>query len=1290
MRKAWQQAVSVFVIYFLMAQIVVGSFPVFAETNNHEQPSLTVTLTTAGLPYIDGVISSSPVIIQATTTTADSASLQVETSNDKGNTWTVFDTLTPLVLTDTGDYHIWFRIIGQSTISKHVIRIAVPKPSLLSAGNSTIYVDATATVGNNDGTSWDNAFQDLQSALNSAQSGQQIWIAEGTYTPTRKMDVTDPRSVAFRMRNGVAIYGGFKGREETLAQRDLHTYKTIISGALPSGENAYHVFYHPYDPDVSVLNETAILDGVTITGGFANKGTHMYGGGMYNSDGNNPLLRNVTFTGNKAQGDGGGYGGAMYNTRGSSPILTNVIFSGNEAYLGGAIYNASSSPRLSGVIFDGNKATGYGGAIYNGGSSSPTLVNVTFTSNEAVYGGGIYNGNVSNPLLTEVEFNRNKATQHGGGMYNYASNPTLTNVTFNENEATFYGGALYNDASSHNLVEVTFSGNKAEYGGGMFNTGSNSSPLLKNVLFNKNQASQLGGGMFNTNYSIPSLTDVTFDQNNAINGGGMHNTNSSPMMTTVTFRENKAGYGGGAMSNDGVSNPILTNMIFIGNEAYIGGGMFNDGSSSPNLRNTLFTGNKADFDGATISTDSPASNIILTNVTISGDVPKYGVGAISGGGSASKIQNSIIIGNNKKIAFYDYKGKVENSLLDVEVGKNIRGKLFDTNGTAVDTPTYLPTNVFMDSSKKDYRLKADSPAIDKGNANYPELADIKIDLAGKKRVQGSAIDLGAYEVPSYYKVIYDANGATRGSVPQDDEKYEENALVRVKVNSGNLEKTGYTFKGWNTQVDGKGTAYAVDATFPMGIENIILYAQWIANPTYTVTYDANSATSGTVPLDSTLYEENETVIVQGNSSNLVRAGYTFKGWNTQADGKGIFYTENATLQMRRADVILYAQWTANPTYTVIYNANGATSGTVPQDSSLYEENETVIVQGNSGNLVRKGYIFAGWNTAQDGQGIAYIANTPLIMGVADVILYAQWKANPSTPGGVNPTDPSTPGGDNSSNPPTSDDKNTSNPSTPIQISFETNGGLSLKDMEITYNTRVSDLPVPIKGGYLFDGWYRDKALTMKWAEDTLVRENLTLYAKWTALLVEEQKEPQQPPQPKPSIVTFQDIENHWAQEMIEALATQGIINGYPDGTFRPNAAISRTHVAALLTRAFTIEPVRAAYDFSDVSPAHPYYDAIMALQQAGIIDGANGAFLPAENMTRAQLAKVLVGVMGLTPEGTTSFADVDSQHWSVGYIAVLEHEGIALGDNGYFRPNESVTRAQFVAFLYRIMQLQKQ
>ncbi|KOY83653.1 S-layer homology domain-containing protein [Lysinibacillus macroides] len=167
------------------------------------------------------------------------------------------------------------------------------------------------------------------------------------------------------------------------------------------------------------------------------------------------------------------------------------------------------------------------------------------------------------------------------------------------------------------------------------------------------------------------------------------------------------------------------------------------------------------------------------------------------------------------------------------------------------------------------------------------------------------------------------------------------------------------------------------------------------------------------------------------------------------------------------------------------------------------------------------------------------------------------------------------------------------------------------------------------------------------------------------------------------------MDKHWAQEMIEALATQGIIQGYEDGTFRPNESISRQHVAALVTRAFSFESVRTTDDLSDVTPMNPYYGAIRTLQQAGMIDGTEeGLFLPTEKMTRAQLAKVLVGMMGLKPEGTTSFSDVSSDHWGAGYIALLEREGIALGDNGYFYPNKPVTRAQFVTFLYRIMYMQ--
>ncbi|WP_369435940.1 S-layer homology domain-containing protein [Lysinibacillus fusiformis] len=170
-------------------------------------------------------------------------------------------------------------------------------------------------------------------------------------------------------------------------------------------------------------------------------------------------------------------------------------------------------------------------------------------------------------------------------------------------------------------------------------------------------------------------------------------------------------------------------------------------------------------------------------------------------------------------------------------------------------------------------------------------------------------------------------------------------------------------------------------------------------------------------------------------------------------------------------------------------------------------------------------------------------------------------------------------------------------------------------------------------------------------------------------------------------ISLSDINGHWAQDMIEDIAARGIITGYPDGSFRPDEPIQRQHVAVMVARGFQLTEKRDAVAFSDVPTSHPYDEAITLLQQAGIVDGSNGAFYPNANMTRAQLAKILVLAFGITPSGTSAFQDVPVTHWSHDYIAALAENGIALGDNGYFRPDEPVTRAQFVAFIYRALHL---
>lgn len=161
--------------------------------------------------------------------------------------------------------------------------------------------------------------------------------------------------------------------------------------------------------------------------------------------------------------------------------------------------------------------------------------------------------------------------------------------------------------------------------------------------------------------------------------------------------------------------------------------------------------------------------------------------------------------------------------------------------------------------------------------------------------------------------------------------------------------------------------------------------------TYTVTYDGNGSTGGSVPTDTAAYEEGATVTVLGNTGSLVKDGYEFTGWNTADDGSGTDYAADATFAMGTANVTLYAQWDVL-TYSVTYDGNGADGGTVPSDSAAYEEGDTVTVLGNTGSLENGTATFEGWNTAADGSGTAYVADDTFTMGSADVTLYADWGA----------------------------------------------------------------------------------------------------------------------------------------------------------------------------------------------------------------------------------------------------------------------------------------------------------
>ncbi len=307
-----------------------------------------------------------------------------------------------------------------SSYQRHLLMKTVILVFFLSLAQTSfsqrIYVRSSAT-GLNNGTSWINAYTDLQDAFDEF-SFSEIWVAKGTYTPSREPE-GQPDSKKRTFYIGFVnkqIYGGFNGTETVLSQRDPRKNLTRLSGS----NNSYHVMI------TANLSSSSIIDGFTFRQGNANN------------------------------------------------LLTGaIIFSGNTylARNGGGMYNYKSSPQITNCIFENNFATGGGGGMYNR-ESSPTLTNCSFISNSTDNsGGGMENFVLSSPILVNCTFLSNTATE-GGGMYNYQtlSTATFTNCSFANNSATSDGGAIYNSESSPQLINCTISSNTAEgTGGGMYN-----------------------------------------------------------------------------------------------------------------------------------------------------------------------------------------------------------------------------------------------------------------------------------------------------------------------------------------------------------------------------------------------------------------------------------------------------------------------------------------------------------------------------------------------------------------------------------------------------------------------------------------------------------------------------------------------------------------------------------------------------------------------------------------------------------------------------------------------------
>jgi hypothetical protein len=331
---------------------------------------------------------------------------------------------------------IFSDLTNAGNVKRAIFTILVLAGFLQMNAQSTLFVKKGAQ-GN--GSSWSQAFGDLQQALRIAKPGTFIWVATGVYTPTS----SDDRSKSFVIGDGVVLLGGFAGVETRSDQRNWISNETILSGDIgsPSQEdNSLNVVY-----TCNVNN--VVVDGFTIC------------------DGNSANSLDQ-------EGSRNGTGAAWFNEASSnahSVLIQNCTFRDNAANYAAGIYNfatngATNNSKILNCSFTNNSSKIEGGAIMNvavGATCNVTIDGCDFVKNFAVYGGAIFdrakNNGTNTSQIKNNTLSQNKAVNDGSDFFTNRDNSSYNKPLYLNNVST-------NAPSSSNILDeakVTPSGTNA-------------------------------------------------------------------------------------------------------------------------------------------------------------------------------------------------------------------------------------------------------------------------------------------------------------------------------------------------------------------------------------------------------------------------------------------------------------------------------------------------------------------------------------------------------------------------------------------------------------------------------------------------------------------------------------------------------------------------------------------------------------------------------------------------------------------------------------------------------------
>ena len=565
--------------------------------------------------------------------------------------------------------------------------------------HSQVFVKHDAT-GNNDGTSWGNAYPNLQDALDNANANDQIWITAGTYKPMNNALSTDNW---FAVNQPVEIYGGFTGTETMLSERDWENNITTLSADILGDdvEDDFENFRSDNAAHIFVINEDgSTLDGLTITGGNSRTdgqpiGTTNYtpwnGGGVvtYHS----LEIRNCTFSQCVAY-----YGAAFFsrtNDAGENEIiLDNCIFeknSGVQSSVGVVLMNSAT---IKDCIIRDNQASDFSGGLLIA-LSNATVEDCIFQNNETLnsIGGGVFIfqnsfGTIANPLIEfrRCSFLNNNAFAGGGLCFNNfyeGSQLILDSCDFIQNtnsldnqggggglliqnlEDTF-GGQL--SSLSAEITNCRFEANSALDGGGayLYSNFDTMNITIQNTEFEENTAGSGGGGFYMENYQSfinATIQNSEFTNNESGFGGGaigMINNNDDTRLNydivDCTFIANRSGYCGAIWSsiyNFGDSGAIgsISNSTFLENEGTQCCGAFGSLGEDLIIDNTLFDGNTTEA----LDTDTPGGggaffrlpkNITVRNTIFTNNTSSFhGAALMVQEGDRVQLENVLIAEN---------------------------------------------------------------------------------------------------------------------------------------------------------------------------------------------------------------------------------------------------------------------------------------------------------------------------------------------------------------------------------------------------------------------------------------------------------------------------------------------------------------------------------------------------------------------------------------------------------------------------------------------------------------------